>query len=321
MSSLNPRAFRWNASGRRARAVGITLGIALASLALPAAAEPPPVVAASGPRMPGKLLYAELATPNLDAAKAFYGALLGWTFRDATNPRGRAVVALVHDQPVASLIERSHPPRHGSPAWLPVLSVADPADAVAKAKYWGGRVILPPAAVAESGLTPGEETILADPQGAPFAAFRARTGDAPDDDTPPAQGEWIWSALLTRDPFTAAGFYQQVFGYQVQAAPDATKDTAYLLLSQSVARGTVNPLPARVPPSARGRWVAFVQVDGVGASAEAVERLGGKVLVQPHPDRRNVMIAIVSDPAGTVFGLMEWHGADPASAEQTENAK
>nr|WP_220790240.1 VOC family protein [Gluconacetobacter takamatsuzukensis] len=319
---MKPRAFRWKIAGRRASVVGISLGLALAGAALPAGAEPVVAPAAtSGTLMPGKLLYAELATPDLNAAKAFYGALLGWTFRDVTNPRGRAVVALVHDQPVASLVERSRPSRHGSPAWLPVISVADPADAVAKTKYWGGRVILPPSAVAESGLAPGEETILADPQGAPFAAFRAQAGDAPDDDTPPTQGEWIWSALLTRDPSTAAGFYQQVFGYQVQAAPDATKGTAYLLLSQSVARGTVNPLPARVLPSARGRWLGFVQVDGVGASAEAVERLGGKVLVQPHPDRRNIMIAIVSDPAGTVFGLMEWHGSDPAPADQTENAK
>lgn len=323
MSLLNPRVFRWHISGRRAAVLGVTLGMALASLARPAVADDAPFVEAvsSVAHMPGKLLYAELATPDLGAAKAFYGALLGWTYRDATSPRGRAVVALVHDRPVASLIERPHPPRHGSPAWLPVLSVIDPADAVAKTTYWGGRVIMPPAAVAESGLAQGEETILADPQGAPFAAFHARTGDAPDDDVPPAQGEWIWSALLTRDPFTAAGFYQKVFGYQVQAAPDATKNTAYLLLSQSVTRGTVNPLPARVLPNARGRWVTFVQVDGVGASAEAVERLGGKVLVQPHPDRRNVMIAIVSDPAGTVFGLMEWHGADPTPAEQTENAK
>lgn len=312
--------------------MGISLGLALAGLALPARAEPPSAaIPASAARMPGKVLYAQLATPNLDAARTFYGTLLGWTFRDAATAKGRSVVALVNNQPVASLVERPNPPRHGHPLWLPVISVSDPGDAVAKTRYWGGKIIRPSSAIPDGGLTSGDEAILVDPQGAPFAALHATTGDTPDDDTPPAQGEWIWAALLTRDPATAAGFYQQIFGYQVQAAPDASKGTAYLLLSQSVARATVNPLPPRIPPDARGQWVGFVQVDGVGAAAETVERLGGKVLIQPHPDRRNIMIAIVADPAGAVFGLMEWHGPDqiqadgtaggPASENKAEDAK
>jgi predicted enzyme related to lactoylglutathione lyase len=35
-------------------------------------------------------------------------------------------------------------------------------------------------------------------------------------------------------------------------------------------------------------------------------RLGGRVLVAPHPDRHGGMVAVVADPAGAAVGLMEW---------------
>lgn len=63
----------------------------------------------------------------------------------------------------------------------------------------------------------------------------------------------------------------------------------------------------------------------MGAAAEKAAQLGGRVLVQPHDDRRNVMIAVVADPFGAMFGLMEWHPPEwteaPAAAEQAGGAK
>jgi predicted enzyme related to lactoylglutathione lyase len=38
--------------------------------------------------------------------------------------------------------------------------------------------------------------------------------------------------------------------------------------------------------------------------------LGGRVLVEPHADRHGGKIAIVADPSGAVFGLMEWSDTD-----------
>ncbi|MEJ5116342.1 MAG: VOC family protein [Gluconobacter cerinus] len=253
--------------------------------------------------LPGKIVYAQLTTPDLKSAKAFYGSLLGWNFQDVPVSKGRYAQALVNGAPVAGLVELPRMAHHGDPLWLPFISVSDVKAAAEATKIWGGHILFKPQMVEGRG----HETVLADPQGGLFAALRSSAGDEPDVETPPAQGTWIWSALLTNNPYAAAGFYQKLFGYTVEAVQDAKRGTAYLLESQSFARATINPLPARLPEGAHARWMNFVQVDSVDAAAQKAVTLGGTILVQPHPDRQNTTIAIIADPAGAAFGLMEWH--------------
>ncbi len=256
--------------------------------------------------LPGKIVYAQLTTPDLAQAKTFYGSLLGWTFRDVRVSRGHYAQAMAGGHNVAGFVEQPLPsgdrPRH-EPVWLPFISTAD-TDALARAAQgWGGKILFSPKDI--PGL--GREAIIADPQGGIFVAIRSASGDPADTDTPTVQGEWIWSALLTGIPANAAGFYQKLFSYQVEGGQDESGESRYVLESQNYDRATVNPLPPRLPASAPARWMNFVQVDSVGAVAEKVSQLGGRVLVEPHLDRNDSMIAIVADPAGAVFGIMEWH--------------
>ncbi|GAN88853.1 glyoxalase/bleomycin resistance protein/dioxygenase [Gluconobacter frateurii M-2] len=255
--------------------------------------------------LPGKIVYAQLTTPDLDKAKAFYSALLGWTFKDIPVSKGRYTQAIVNGHPVAGLVERPNMIAHGDPLWLPFISVQDVKAAANAAKVWGGHILFKP----QNVVGRGDESVISDPQGGLFAALRSATGDTPDDTTPPQQGEWVWNALLTSTPYEAAGFYQKLFGYQVEAAPDTKRGSSYLLESQSIPRATINPLPPRLPVGAHARWMNFVQVDNVGATAQKAAELGGKVLVQPRPDRQGTIIAIIADPAGAAFGVMEWHDA------------
>jgi predicted enzyme related to lactoylglutathione lyase len=50
-------------------------------------------------------------------------------------------------------------------------------------------------------------------------------------------------------------------------------------------------------------------VDAAGAAAKAVA-LGGRVVVEPHIDRHGGKVAVVADPTGAPFGLMEWSDTD-----------
>ena len=38
--------------------------------------------------------------------------------------------------------------------------------------------------------------------------------------------------------------------------------------------------------------------------------LGGSVLVPPHVDRHGGKLAVIADPSGAPFGVMEWNDAD-----------
>ncbi|NHO17901.1 VOC family protein [Acetobacter oeni] len=272
---------------------------------------PPLVAPPTKALQPGKIVYAQLTIPDLKKAKAFYGELLGWTFRDIPVSRGHYAQAMIGTRNVAGFVEQ--PPPDGDtarrePVWLPFVST-DSTDTLARtARDWGGKVLFKPRNI--PGL--GRETIIADPQGGIFAAIRSDSGDPADSDTPAVQGEWIWNALLTDIPSNAAGFYQKLFGYRIEAEQDPSSPLRYVLESQDFARATVNPLPPGLPANAPARWMNFVQVDNVGATAEKVPQLGGRVLVEPHLDHNNSMIAVVTDPAGAVFGIMEWHAPTDA---------
>ncbi|WP_245528405.1 VOC family protein [Gluconobacter morbifer] len=298
--------------GLRCALAALSFGLCLAAGPAPvqAATLPPLVTPPTHQTLPGKMVYAQLTTPDLNATKAFYGQLLGWTFEDVPVSHGHFVQAMVNGHAVAGLVEHPLPAgKSGAhPFWLPVISTPDAAALARSARSWGGQILLKPKSL--SGR--GEETIVSDPQGAIFAALHSESGDPVDSDAQTVQGQWIWNALLTSSPSPAAGFYQKLFGYQVQTAQEQPEALRYILSSQSWARATVNPLPARLPPTARARWMSFVQVDSVGATAEKAAQLGGKVLVEPHLDHQNSMIAIIADPSGAAFGIMEWHDPDTA---------
>ena len=84
-----------------------------AAVVLPALTQP-----ASGEHHVGKVVWADLVTPDLEAAKRFYGGLFGWTFRDVAGDPNYAL-ALRDGEPLAGLFQK--PLTEGQaqqPAWL-----------------------------------------------------------------------------------------------------------------------------------------------------------------------------------------------------------
>jgi predicted enzyme related to lactoylglutathione lyase len=149
----------------------------------------------------------------------------------------------------------------------------------------------------------GREAVLADPQGAVFAVLASSSGDPPD--VLAAPGEWIWSALITSDPDTDAAFYQTLFNYEVFELPSDDSAQHLMLASDDYARASANPLPANLP-NAHPHWLNFVRVEDTAKMTAKIAALGGRVLVEPRLDRHGGKVALVADPQGAPFGLMEW---------------
>ncbi len=82
-----------------------------------------------------------------------------------------------------------------------------------------------------------------------------------------------------------------------------------ILSSDDYARASANPLP-----EGEGRrhahWLNFIRVENASDMSAKAVTLGGRVLVEPHPDRHGGMVAVVADPAGAPVGLMEWSDTD-----------
>jgi predicted enzyme related to lactoylglutathione lyase len=258
---------------------------------------------------PGKLIWAELVTPDLVAAKRFYGGIFGWTFHDIGTGDTSYAVAKLGDAPIAGLVQRPMPTdRAGRPAWLPFLSVSSVEEAGRRVLEHGGKELKPLRAY----RLRGKQAIYADPQGAVFAVLNSHSGDQ--SDVLAAPGEWIWAAVVTRDPDSDAAFYQDVFGYEVFELPSDTRGEHLLLASENYARASVNPLPQAV--DAQPHWIAFVRVADVPRAADAAKTFGGRVLVEPHPDRHGGTVALLADPTGAAIGVMDWTETTPKGAPQ-----
>lgn len=75
------------------------------------------------------------------------------------------------------------------------------------------------------------------------------------------------------------------------------------------ARASVNALPADAS-KLHPHWLDFVRVISTTETVARVEALGGRVLVEPYRDRHGGLVAVVADPAGAPFGLLEWTDTD-----------
>ena len=281
-------------------------GSALAAAPLLPALEDP----VSSEHDQGKVIFLQLVTPNLAAAKTFYAGLFGWAFHDVRFGDMPYAEAYVEEQPVAGLVQRPIAPgEHAQPMWLSFISCGD-VDATTKMVVaHGGRVLVEPRTVADLG----REAVVADPQGAVFALLASSSGDPPEGLGDP--GEWIWSTLLTRDPDTDAAFYQTLFGYEIYDLSEHGAGGHYLLASGGYARASANALPSRSEQS-HAQWLSYVRVSDANQAAAKVVALGGRVLVKPQVDHQGGKIAVVADPMGAPFGLMEWQ--DDADEKATK---
>jgi predicted enzyme related to lactoylglutathione lyase len=269
----------------------------------PAVVLPPITHPASGEHHVGKVVWADLVTPDLDVAKRFYGALFGWSFRDVPG-EGKYTLVLQDGEALAGMFEKAMSPgQTGQPAWLTFLAVRDVNVAQAVARQHGGTVLVKSRDYPQRG----RQAVLADPDGAVFAVLSANGGDP--SDYLAAPGEWIWSSLLVKDPKQESAFYKSLFGYDVYDLADEGDPQHYILSADGYARVGLNALPAdsmRRHP----HWLNFVRVTDAAASAKNAVALGGRVLVEPRVDRHGGQLAVLADPSGAIFGVMEWSDSD-----------
>jgi predicted enzyme related to lactoylglutathione lyase len=285
--------------------VGATFCVVCLGAAMAGSFNPPPLAdQPSTEHHVGKVIWTELVTPDLAAAERFYTGLFGWNFHDLSSGNDHYAVALLDGERVAGIVQHViRPGEKRQPAWLTFIAVRDVDAATRVAVSNGGKVVIAP----RTFDSRGRQAILADPQGAVFAVLASFSGDP--GDYLAAPGAWIWSSLMARDAGTDAAFYETVFGYDVFDLESEAGQEHVILSTDDYARASVNSMPA---DSARRHphWLNFVRVTDAAAAATRVITLGGSVLVAPRVDRHGGKVAVLADPMGAPFGVMEWTDAD-----------
>ncbi|HEV3035060.1 MAG TPA: VOC family protein [Solirubrobacteraceae bacterium] len=251
---------------------------------------------------PGTFCWSELTTSDQEAAKAFYGGLLGWEAND--TPVGDAgayySMQLVDGKPVAAIMQQPEQQRDAGvpPLWNSYVSV-DSADAVAKrAEELGATVHAPPFDV----MTVGRMAVIQDPQGAYFMPWEPR--DHIGASLVNVPGALVWNELQSPDVDASATFYGDLFGWKLEEST-GTQERYLMIKNGDAYNGGIRELTPPSPPN----WLVYFGVEDVEQALAKVAELGGSAIAGPI-DIQVAKIAVVADPQGAVFALYAGELAD-----------
>jgi uncharacterized protein len=229
--------------------------------------------------------WVELGTADLDAAKRFYGELLGWEFH---SDDGQYHLCRVRDHQVAGMYATDRPT-----GWVTYMATDDVDAVAARVREHGGTVMSGPDDAGESG----RYVVATDPAGVVFGAWQA--GQLIGSTLVNEEGAVIWNELVTPDLAAAREFYSGVFGYTWDDLDTGGQGPPYATFS---AEGQMAGGALQGGADDQPRWHVYFGVDDTDAAAAAVPRLGGTV-VSPPADSPYGRFTVIRDPEGAALSV------------------
>jgi predicted enzyme related to lactoylglutathione lyase len=244
----------------------------------------------------GRFVWYENLTGDVDAAIAFYRAVIGWSTQTWTGmgepyhmfANGDAVLAGLMKMP----LEAEMPPY-----WMGYIGTPDVKATTARAEELGAKVWLKLMEIP----TVGTFSVIQDPQGAFFAAYSPAT-EPPDPPAGAAAGTFVWHELITTDVDAAWAFYSDLFGWQKTSSADMGPAGIYQMYGlPSAELGGIYKRPAEMPGPVQ--WIFYVHVADLDETIDKVKANGGTVLFGPVDIPGGGRIANCTDPQGAAFAL------------------
>lgn len=209
----------------------------------------------------GSLCWADLMPADQDRAIGFYSELLGWTIeKGGEQLRGYSMAHLGAPSPAAA-VAGIFAPMGGPvpPAWTLYLSTADIDATLVSVSEHGGAVVLPAHDVPGSGRF----ALATEPTGALFGLWQETgfTGFGVFGEP----GAFCWAEFYTPDAVATGAFFTAVLGLEARpmAGPPGFTYLQMAVPANPEGRqiqfgvmqtGDGTPLPAGMPPMARGTW-------------------------------------------------------------------
>jgi len=266
-------------------------------------ADAPTQQAAQGPR--GDFIWYELMTPDPEASKAFYDAVIGWNIGEGVAEyNGYRMIGRSDGKFAGGVLPlNDEMQQHGArPTWLGYIHVPDVDRAAASIESAGGKTLMP----ANDIPNVGRIAMVADPQGAPFYIMKPLPPEGDPDAKsdvfdPKAEQRVGWNELSTSDPAAARRFYGDQFGWTSEQFMPMGEHGEYRFIEQD---GVTIGAIAGTMNGQHAHWRFYVRVPSIGRAKEAVEANGGKVAMGPMEVPGGDHILIGFDPQGAEFALV-----------------
>lgn len=241
----------------------------------------------------GHPCWTDLATPDPEAAAAFYRDVAGWDVGDPDDGKGGYRIASVGGHAAAGLGPLQAP---GQPsAWLLHFATEDATASAAAVERLGGTVVAPPMDVDDLGRF----AVATDPTGAAFGLWQA--GSFAGAEVVNEPGGIVWEDLRSRDPDAARAFYAELFGWRYAPVEGAPADYATFATDERPLGGVGGFMGG--PADQPSHWLVYVGVRDADAAVAAAGKHGGAVHVGPV-DTPYGRLAVVGDRAGAALALM-----------------
>lgn len=245
----------------------------------------------------GRIVWHDLLTHDVDAAKHFYAALLGWDYQiehatDSAWQPGEADYSLIIADGVAhgGFVD---PADSGPSRWLAYVRVPDVDVAATKATALGATIAKAPFDV--PGV--GRSAVITDFQGAMIAVH------VPTHGFPPPEGTFLTDELATNDIASAEDFYAALFGWWTRGGGEDHPYDGRVFKSANGSEASRVATPRFEVPTL-SIWLPYLAVDDVDISVDKAGSLGADLHMPPSNSPALGRFAVLSDPTGAMFALM-----------------
>lgn len=241
--------------------------------------------------------WVDLATSDIESAVAFYEALFGWITEQSSTPLGDYYMAKTDGHQVAGMMQSDPKSDMDESSWTVFFNVEDVDDMAAAIVAAGGAMLQAPFDIPEARIA-----VVADPLGAEFGLFAG-----PDIDgiwMSPRLGGVCWVETMNRDALAAESFYATVFGWKAETQSTDSIDYTVFMLDGDPVAGMIQ-MPDEMDASVPAHWGVYFTVPDCADVVERAVALGGSVL-RPVTDTEMGPFAVLADPEGAVFEVMEF---------------
>jgi predicted enzyme related to lactoylglutathione lyase len=248
--------------------------------------------------MANGFIWHELMTDDPEAARAFYGKVVGWETRGFEGQQdyllleanGRGIGGIMATPPDAKAAG-------ARPSWFGYIGVDDLDTALDGVRTGGGTVHKGAMDIAGAGRI----AMVTDPQGAAIMLIQPEGEEQPPAE-PMAIAHVGWHELHSSDWEAAFRFYSSQFGWSKDQALDMGPMGTYQLFrtgGDNAAGGMFN-----ADTFGRPAWLYYLVVDVIDEAGDRVRSAGGEVLAEPMEVPGGAWVIQCRDPQGAMFALV-----------------
>jgi uncharacterized protein len=254
--------------------------------------------------VPGSPCWLDLGAPDVPAAAAFYGAVLGWDYESMGEGEDMEGGMFRRDGKIVAGLGKLTEEGARS-AWMIYYCVADADATTQSVRSAGGTVRVAPMDLDEWGRM----AQYSDPLGGQFAVWQPGTNKGVELVDQP--GSLSWTELYTSDGAAAKEFYGGVFGWQFSDMELPGGGGTYSLITpagqpEERMHGGLMELPKESLALADGRpyWHPVFAVADCDAAVAKVTENGGSVQMGPEDAEGVGRLAVCLDPASADFVVL-----------------